>query len=266
NNAFIAPGVSVYSQYDGLGSSEGYRVSRDLDIQGLEANLVSFGWMGGVRQGQSCNQGLGNGRFSNLGGIGNGRYGGFGGPLTRSGGVQVTTSHGFRWFQLEDAFEFASNTNTVAGYQADDMYYNVDTENNLFGYQFGSKLNYCLTDRLMLNAGGKIGIYGNDYSVSQRLGTETTLAYLTSSGVDDVLTKTSDTGLSALGELDLGLGYRMNNAWTLTGGYRLMSACGVATAPGSIATDYNSIASIAEANADDCLILHGGYVGLQYNW
>ncbi|QDT11234.1 BBP7 family outer membrane beta-barrel protein [Planctomycetes bacterium K23_9] len=259
------PAASVYDYYDGASATPaaGYRISRDLDFRGLEANLVSFGWMGGVRQGQSCNQGLGHGSFANR--MGNGRYGGFGGPLTRSGRVQVTTSHGFRWFQLEDALEVASNVDGTAGYQADDVYYNVDTENNLFGYQFGSKLNYCLTERLMLTAGGKIGIYGNDVNVRQRLGTETNLAYYTTAGVDDVLTDNDDTALSALAELDLGLGYRLNNAWTLTGGYRMLSACGVATAPGSTA-DFTSLDSVGAVNADDCLILHGGYVGLQYNW
>jgi hypothetical protein len=261
------PASGVYQYYDGASAtpSAGYRISRDLDFRGLEANLFSFGWMGGVRTGASCNRGLGHGSFANLGGIGNGRYGGVGGPLTRTGRVQVTTSHGFRWFQLEDALEIASNVDGTAGYQADDVYYNVDTENNLFGYQFGSRLSYLLTDRLMLNAGGKVGIYGNDVNVRQRLGTQTNLAYYTAAGTDDVLTDNDDTALSALAELDLGLGYRLNNAWTITGGYRMLSACGVATAPGSTA-DFSSLESVGAVNADDCLILHGGYVGLQYNW
>jgi hypothetical protein len=117
----------------------------------------------------------------------------------------------------------------------------------------------------MLNVGGKVGIYGNDVNVRQRLGTQTNLAYFTAAGTDDVLTDNDDTALSALAELDLGLGYRLNNAWTVTGGYRMISACGVATAPGSTA-DFTSLDSVGAVNADDCLLLHGGYVGLQYNW
>ena len=229
--------------------ADGFRVRRDLRIQGLEANLVTFGLMGARRLG-SCG------------------YGGSAGPLVRpsQNRVQIQTSHGFRWFQLEDELEFAGNVDGVDGYQPADAFYNVDTENNLYGYQFGSKLTYCLNSRLNLNVGGKIGIYGNDVTVRQRITDNGGLAYLSASGTDDVNTRESDTVFSALGELDLGLGYRVNNAWTVTGGYRMLTACGVATSTGSIINDFTSLDSVGAVNADDCIILHGGYVGLQYNW
>ena len=263
NGASIDPGGlgvdTVYNYYDNAPAAA-YRVRRDIRFQGIEANLFSFGLMGNRRIGSpEC------GRCVPKGGY---RFANANGAIARgcSNRVQVTTSHGFRWFQLEDAFEYAVNIDGTAGYQAEDIYYNVDTENNLFGYQFGSRLSYCLTRRLNLGVGGKIGIYGNDVEMRQRLGTQTTLAYLTAAGVDDVSTSTSDTVFSALGELDLGLGYRLNNAWTVRGGYRMLAACGVATAPGSIAEDYSSLAAIGAIHADDCIILHGGYVGLEFNW
>ena len=45
----------------------------------------------------------------------------------------------------------------------------------------------------------------------------------------------------------------------------MISACGVATAT-DIPGEYTSLASANAVNADDCVIVHGGYVGLDYNW
>tara|TARA_R110002049_G_scaffold47902_1_gene138409 strand:+ start:113535 stop:115046 length:1512 start_codon:yes stop_codon:yes gene_type:complete len=249
---------TLYNYFDNAPAA-GYRVRRDMRFQGLEANLVSFGLMGNRRVGSpACGKFVPDGY----------RFAGPNGSIARacSNRVQVTTSHGFRWFQLEDAFEYAVNIDGTLGYQAEDIYYNVDTENNLFGYQFGSRLSYCLTNRLNLGIGGKVGIYGNDVEMRQRIGTDTTLAYITTAGVDDVDTTASDTVMSALAELDLGLGYRLNSAWSIRGGYRMLAACGVATAPGSIVNDYSSLAPSQVVNADDCIMLHGGYVGLEFNW
>ena len=267
-DVLVDPGTGLLPVYDYFDGAENHRFRRDLNFQSIEANLFSFGWMGARRTGASCNQGLGRGLGfgSRLGLNGAGRYGGAGGALTRGGSrVQVATSHGFRWFQLEDSLEIAGNINAIDGYQADDLFYNVNVENNLFGYQFGGRLTYALTNRLLFNIGGKFGLYGNDVDYRQRLGTQTVLAY-TAGTVEDIESHESDTVFSTLGELDLGLGYRFSNAWTVTGGYRVISACGVSTAPGQIAGDYSTLASSAAIRADDCITLHGGYVGLQYNW
>lgn len=215
---------------------------------------------------QACGPGFGAGYQRPRTGF----FGGFGGPLARacSGRVQVRTSHGFRWFQLEDMFELAANIDGTAGYQTEDIYYSVDVENNLYGYQFGSMISYCVGNRFMLNAGGKFGIYGNDANVMHRLQTLSTYAYTTSqgAGTGDVFTDYSDTVLSGLGELDLGGGYRLNCRMTIRGGYRLLAAAGVATSVGSIPGEYTTVASAGGVRANDSLILHGGYVGLDYNW
>jgi hypothetical protein len=261
----VNPGVAdtVWNYFD---DAAAYRARRDMFFQGIEANWVSFGVMGARRMGICGPAGPLARMAPQLGHFG--FFGGACGPLARacSGCVQFQTSQGFRWFQFEDAFEFAGNINGTPGYQSDDLYYNVETENNLFGYQLGSRVTYCLGPRLNIGLGGKIGLYGNHATYRQRIGTATNLAYISAGGVDDVLTSDSDTFVSALGELDLGLGFRLSNAWTVRGGYRLLSACGVATATGSIAEEYTSLASSGRVSADDCVILHGGYVGLDFNW
>lgn len=239
------------------------RIRRDLSFQGIEVNLFSFGLMGGQRVADAnCGGGglLGNhhgGRFG---------YGGADGALARScsGRVRVQTSHGFRWFQAEDELEYAYNIDGGAGYADNDLYDNFAVENNLFGYQFGSKLTYCLGHNLTANIGGKIGIYGNDVDVRHRIGSTTTTAYVATDNTNRIDREASDTVLASLGELDLGLGYRFNNAWSVHGGYRLIGLTGVANAVDSYPS-YDDVTQLS-VDADNSYLIHGGYVGLEFNW
>jgi hypothetical protein len=250
----------------------GVRATRDLSFQGIEANLFSFGLMGAQRASfKNCNSGsLLGGKFGRGLGFGNHckGYGGATGPLVRAcnGKLRVMTSHGFRWFQVEDDLEFAYNVDGGVGYQANDLYENVEVENNLYGYQFGGRLTYCLNRCLNLNIGGKFGIYGNHAEMSHRVGTLTETAYRNGVATDLIDTESSDTVLATLGELDLGLAYRLSCAWSIRGGYRLMGLTGVATAVDSLPNNYYSVASSGQVHADDSYVLHGGYVGLEFNW
>ena len=269
DGAGAAPVSTVYALFDG---ASGYRLRRDVNFQGLEANIWSFGLMGAQRAAALCSQGSACGGLGNVLGLGSSYgaygYGGATGPLVRScsGRVRVATSHGLRWFQMEDEFQFAGNIDGTAGYQATDMYYDVDVDNNLLGYQFGSRLTYCLTERINLGISGKFGIYGNDVEMRQRIGTSTIDAYRTGTATDVINTHTSDTALATLGELDLGVGCRLNNAWTVRGGYRLLGATGVATSVDALNQEYRPQSSFGQVYADDSILLHGGYVGFDFNW
>lgn len=176
------------------------------------------------------------------------------------------TSHGVRWFQVNDEAELAYNRDGIAGYQAEDIYDNVDIENNLVGYQFGGRLTYCLSNRLNFNLGGKFGVYGNHVEAYRRVGTQTTRAYRAGNPTDYAETRVDDTVLSTLGELDLGLGFRVSNAWTLQGGYRVMGITGIATGFDQMSQDFGTSAFPGGVHASDSLFLHGAYVGAAYNW
>ena len=254
---------TLYALFD---NSTAYRARRDMSFQGIELNLVSFGLGGASRIG------FGAGDDCNSCGP-NTACGGACGPLVPgcSGRLQFQTTHGLRWFQFKDAFEFAASQ-AVPGYGTtqDDLYYNVNTENDLFGYQFGSRMNYCLGKKLNLYAGGKFGIYANDVDYRSRIGSTDMPGYVNSyypsiqgQGVDGI---ESETVLATLGELDLGLGYRIHNCWSVVGGYRLYGLSGVATATGSISDDLANLSESRQVCADDSMLIHGGYVGLNYNW
>ncbi|QDS95363.1 hypothetical protein FF011L_41570 [Roseimaritima multifibrata] len=263
--------VSFYDLYD---SNQRYRTSRDVSFQSIELNLVSFG-IGGARRaglgacGGGCGGSCGTGSCGPEMGCG-----GVCGPMIPGCGskLQLQTTHGLRWFQFKDAFEFASSqTDTFYGPTTDDLYYNIDTENNLFGYQFGARLDYCLGRKLNVYAGTKFGIYANDAEFRSRLGTTGTAGYVSgtaypSLGGQAVVTNNSSTVLATMGELDLGLGYRINNCWSISGGYRLYGVTGVATSVGSIADDLANLPVAGQVCANDSIVIQGGYIGAEYNW
>jgi hypothetical protein len=254
-------------------NAAGMYIKRDVSFQGIEANLFSFGLMGARR---IAYDGCGNGSIfgCNLGHrLAHGRgFGGATGPLVRAAGgrIRVMTSHGFRWFQAKDFVERGYDVDGTLGFQADDIYEKVDIDNNLYGYQFGALLTYCLGCRLNFSIGGKFGVYGNHVEMQHCVGTRNTLAYQTVDPANVVCnmanTDASDTVLSTLGELDLGLGFRISNAWTVRGGYRLLGLTGVANAIDSHPTSYASMVEAGRVNADDNYVLHGAYVGLDFNW
>lgn len=249
---------NLYGTFD---EAAAYRVRRDVRVQGLEFNFVSFGIGGAIR----------GGAVDSCGSCGTAGCGGQCGALLPGcdSRVQLQISHGLRWLQFKDAFEFAA-TSQPDGYGADDHYFNVDTRNDLFGYQFGSRANYCVSNRVNLYAGGKFGIYANDADYRSRVGTGDTAAQVTGYYADlqdqSVSVRDSDTVLSTLGELDLGLGFRLTDCWSLTGGYRMIGVTNVATSVGSISDDPANLTDGHGVRANDSLLLHGGYVGAQYNW
>ncbi len=251
------------------------RARRDMRFNGIEANMFCFGLMGAQRAAPLCGDGLQQshaqskfGRFigaNNHAGYG---YGGAAGPLVRpsNGRVQVVALHGFRWFQFEESAQLAYNTDGVAGYQVNDIYDDADVQNDLFGYQFGGFLTYCLTNRVNLNVGGKFGLYANNVEARRRIGTFDTAANLFGMPGEQADTTVDDTVLASLGEIDLGLGVRLTNAWTVRGGYRVFGINGVATVFNQMDQDLATTNNPGKIHANDTLFLHGAYVGADFNF
>ncbi|MCC9601551.1 BBP7 family outer membrane beta-barrel protein [Stieleria sp. JC731] len=272
--------TTVYDDYDTNATC--ICSERDIRVKGIEVNLSCFGLMGARRLGSAYPTSLFAGHFGGCGsqsgygskggcfGRGNRLYGSAIGPLARacSGRVRVQTSHGFRWFQLEDELLIAGDVDGMPGLGGSDIYYELQTENNLYGYQFGSQLSYALGCRLMVNIGGKVGVYGNDARFTHWIGNDMVMAYTDSqgAGAGDLYTEKSDVSLAGLGELDFGLGYRVCNRLTATCGYRILTACGVATSIDSMPDEYTSVESAGRVRADDCFTMFGAYFGFNYNW
>lgn len=169
---------------------------------------------------------------------------------------------GFRWFQFNEGFGFgafsAAGTPTT-------VEYNIDVENTLLGFQLGGRSEYCISDRLSAAIGGKIGVFNNRVNHRQSIADENgNLAYRTAAGVDDYLYEGSKDDLSMLGELDLGMSYRMSCNSRVVWGYRIIGVSGIALAPDQIPTDYTLDAEINSINSNGDLIVGGGYAGFEF--
>jgi len=261
----LSPYESMKDVFDGMTS---YSIDRDVSFQGLELNMWSFGFGGARRIAPVCGSGLnaGLGHATGTCGIGGGcGFGGFGGPLERpcSGTSQLAFLHGFRWFQFNDDFRFAAYDGV------DQAAFDSQTRNDLFGYQVGGRWNYCATCRLNLGVGAKFGAYANSVEVHQRIGNDTMPArYQSGTPASRRHADARDTGtsLAGLGEIDLGAGFRLTDAWTIRGGYRFLGVSGVATSVGGLRHEMFSQHLSARDMANESMLLHGAYVGTEFNW
>ena len=72
--------------------------------------------------------------------------------------VQFTWLAGFRYFRFDETLEFASDpTDTVFTGAAPELFYSVDVENNLYGFQLGGNGLVYVTPRLGFELGTKFG-------------------------------------------------------------------------------------------------------------
>ncbi len=169
---------------------------------------------------------------------------------------------GFRWFQFNETFGFgAFNSATVPT----TLQYQIDVDNTLLGFQLGGRSEVCFTDRISGAFSGKIGVFNNRVNHDQWISDESgNFAYRTVSGVDDYTYTSSKDDLSMLGELDLGLRYRLGCSSRFVCGYRVIGISGIALAPDQIPNDFTLAPEINSINSNGNLIVGGGYAGLEY--
>ncbi|HBJ34053.1 MAG TPA: hypothetical protein DDZ51_04680, partial [Planctomycetaceae bacterium] len=275
----LDPAAGFTSMLTRFETMPNFAVDRDVSFQGVELNLWSFGFGGARRLAPAYGTGLSCGFHNPFNGGGQGacgpscgptcppRYGhgGFGGPLERpcAGSSQLALSQGFRWFQFNDDFRFS-------GYDGvNQANFDSNAQNDLFGYQIGGRWNYCLTSRLNIGMGAKVGAYANSVEVRQQVtDSANEVRYFSDNPASrtPVVLRDRGTVLSGLGEIDLGLGFRLTDCWTVRGGYRVMGISGVATSVGMIKHEMFSENIVADHEANDSVMLHGAYIGTEFNW
>lgn len=181
---------------------------------------------------------------------------------------------GFRYFQFNDDLQYAASLDDgVINRAPDDLYYQVNTTNDLVGFQLGSRADYCLGQRLNAYGTAKVGVYNNHSTMYTRLGTDDADAYLNdtrppvnpSNGQSYRFTE-SNNQVAFLSELGSGLGWRVTPKWSATVGYRAIVASGVATSVGNIRQTYANYVDVQNYNNDSVVILHGLNVGALYNF
>lgn len=183
--------------------------------------------------------------------------------------MNFTWLAGLRYFRFEDNLAYAaSRADSNFGYGNDDIYYNSNVTNDLFGGQIGGILNYCCGRRCSLYAASKMGLFGNHAQFNSSLGTYTQDAYVSSgpySG-DSYMVSASKTDIAFIGELGTGINYRLTSKWSGIVGYRAIFASGVATAVDQLPLQMSHLGNVANFDNNASLILHGINLGAQYNY
>ncbi len=188
---------------------------------------------------------------------------------------QVRWIVGLRFFRFEESLTFASLDQGYHWWQDGGIhqaYIDDQIRNNLWGVQTGVELEW----GRHLNPYGlsiyfvpKFGIYGNhmEHYFNIYRGDGVRAIPDPTSGVVGTYPVESTGGcVSFLGEIDAGIDWRFHENWSARIGYRVVAVSGIALADHQIPTYVNDIPEIAHINRNGDLILHGGYLGVTYNY
>lgn len=231
-----APGTTINDFFD---AAEAHCVSRTEQIHNVELNLVR-----GNFQSPSCC-----------------------GPQS----MNLNWFGGVRYFRFAEDFMYHTSDGNVE-FDVDrdnEYYYDIDVANNLIGFQVGARADYCLNDCWKLHIAPKVGIYGNHMSHYQRIYNDTSVAVV---GVGNPLAgeeysiDSSLNDVAMMAEIDLGLTWRLNNCWSVSGGYRAVGITGLALSTNQIPDSFADIPGVQDIDSNGSLILHGAYLGAEYNW
>lgn len=206
-----------------------HQVRRDMDFYNVEFNRAS------VRGGQFGNR------------------------------VTVSSLAGVRFVKFDESLLFASDPNDASfSFEADELYYQTDVENNLVGFQLGG---YCETfagRRLSLFAGGKAGVFGNIASADSEIGGAAGAATVNNGpnagAVWDIAS--SQTSLATLAEFSVGGAYRIGQ-WTLGGEYRVIGLSGLALPEDQIYSDLRGVNDVQTLENDGSVLFHGATARLE---
>ncbi len=219
-----------------------HQVVRETDIQNVEFNLLRLGLTG-----------------------------------QRNGGSGRMISHeylfGFRYFRFDESFNYNAQVfrpgNIASGLARAD-YLNQVT-NTLFGLQIGGRTEIGFLKRFSLIVGTKAGIFNNDFTNNQNVNFSPRGADVVTAQVLDgpyrgqaFATEGSDSEITMLGEVDLGVTYQMTNNSRLRVGYRALFVPNVALAVPQTEMFFTDLNAVQNPTDNDDLFLQGGYFGAEF--
>lgn len=177
---------------------------------------------------------------------------------------------GLRYIDYSEDFMFSTDfDDSVFDGDADEAHYEVDLDNNLFGFQLGGGLNLCLTRNVSAYATGRIGIYNNYVEQTQRIygpAGPVTINNGPYTG-EDFFVNATDNDLAIVGQFDLGARWSVTSHWSLDLGYRVVGLSGVAIAEDNVQRgNFQNLDGIADTQTQGAVLLHGGYLGATFAW
>jgi hypothetical protein len=174
---------------------------------------------------------------------------------------------GFRYFDFDENLEFAADTEdaTFTG-DADELYYTIDCDNNLYGGQLGGYVEKSFSPRWSARFGVKAGVFANDASAISNIGGAAGTATVNNGPNDGRAWYVDSNKLDAafLGEIHVGLGFQATKRWQLLADYRVLAASGVALPTNQIFHDLRGLQDVELTSTNGSLLLHGAFAGAQF--
>jgi hypothetical protein len=180
--------------------------------------------------------------------------------LTEDGKQSVRLLAGFRYFKADDRFNL----------NIDDVAYSVTDDNHLFGAQVGALWTKRKGNKLTYHIGVKTGVFFNAIDHRTKIFGAAGHAFIEDPAImnwrDDFNEYSKKTDMSFLGQLELGFDYLLTPTCQLTAGYRVMGVTGMAFATDQIPASFADAATGQPVTADGSLIMHGAYIGVDWNF
>ena len=143
----------------------------------------------------------------------------------------------------------------------------MNLTNDLFGFQLGGGLSYCVTDRLTAYSIAKFGVFDNHVTQTQQVFNTAGNATINNGPFNgqEFNVHSSDNVLSCAGQFDVGGRYAITNNWSVNFGYRVVGLSGVAISEvNAIHNQFQNVDGIRSQQTTGSFILHGGFAGVTY--
>lgn len=164
---------------------------------------------------------------------------------------------GFRFFQLLDTLTLTSPADAT-----DPLILDVTANNNLFGAQVGTRLDWRFARRFRLAAIPKFMIGGSSVSNLSTLQTADG-TYATYANGDTVSGRATGGTFAYLGSVDSLVAWDVTDQWSLWIGYRVVGVGNVLEADSVWPTSLTGPGSLALINTNGSTIIHGGFAGFE---
>jgi len=179
---------------------------------------------------------------------------------SEDGSQSVQLLIGFRYLKADDRFKLT----------VDDVGYSVSDDNHLFGIQIGGLGHWQKNEKLTYHAGVKTGLFCNAIDHRTQILGAAGYAFIEDPAIvnwrDDFNEYSNKNDISFLGQLEFGLDYILRDGCKFTAGYRIMGVTGMAFATDQIPASFAEAAMGQNVTADGSLILHGAYMGIDWNF
>jgi hypothetical protein len=201
---------------DWFDNAQAHRLRRRDEIHNLELNFVNFP--------MSCN------------------------PCSR---LQASWLAGLRFFSFREGWELASSEGSpdFGVDPANEAYYSISVDNDLYGLQLGGRASYCFTQKLSAYAAPRAGVFWNNISHHSTITSGDGISALDIASNRDVV--------SLLCQLDVGVNYQVTPCVGVWGGYRAMAISGIALADDQIPFLADDLFGISDIDHNANLVLHG---------